>query len=31
VAVLLSDNGRQIERVQLALQAGPPPRNPDAR
>lgn len=30
VAVLLTPNERQIERVQLALQAGPPQRNPDA-
>lgn len=30
VAVLLTANEHQIERVQLALQAGPPQRNPDA-
>lgn len=29
VAVLLTPNARQIERVQLALGAGPPQRNPD--
>lgn len=29
VAVLLTPNARQVERVQLALGAGPPQRNPD--
>jgi hypothetical protein len=29
VAVVLVTNERQLERVQLALEAGPPQRNPD--
>jgi hypothetical protein len=29
VAVLLVPNARQQERVRLAIEAGPPPRNPD--
>jgi hypothetical protein len=29
VAVLLMQNEHQIERVRLALEAGPPQRNPD--